>query len=115
MRDRTAAKRQAHFRRRMKEKGFKLKQIWVDTEGFPGKAGGGLRQVRPMMTVDELLAEIVRLTGNTDPDFNRRLCGELYAYAKGLKAIWEDARRTPGLPGMDGERKNEKEEGNLLF
>jgi hypothetical protein len=32
--DRTAAERQVAFRKRMQAKGFRLKHIWVDAEGF---------------------------------------------------------------------------------
>jgi hypothetical protein len=60
------------------------------------------------MTVAELTDELVRLTEKTDEDFSKRLCGELYAYARGLKALWEDARTAKVLPGISGEKEEEE-------
>jgi hypothetical protein len=99
----------------MRAQGFKLKQIWVDAEGFPGKAGAGFQEVRPSLSVAELSDELVRLTKNMDGDFTLKLCGELYACARGIKALWDDARTSQYLPGLGGDTEDEKEGDGLPF
>jgi hypothetical protein len=90
--DRTAADRQAAFRKRLKARGYRLMQVWVDAEGFPGKAaerGGAKKQE---LTLKEFEDMLVRLTAGTDDNFAPRLYGELAAYAKGVREVWDLSR-----------------------
>ena len=95
--DYTAAKRMADFRRRMKEKGFKQKQIWVDDQGFPGKAGSPRSPKIVSLTRDDFLTVLDSLVQGTDESFSHRLYQELSAYARGLRELWNMDKRNPSL------------------
>jgi hypothetical protein len=90
--DMTAAHRQAAFRRRMKAGGYRLMQVWVDARGFPGKVqdrdGAKGREVT-LGQLEDVLAGVV---AGTDGDFAPRLYGELAAFAKGVREIWDLSR-----------------------
>jgi hypothetical protein len=81
----------------MQARGFRLKQVWVDAEGFLGKGtkAGGME--RPAMTLSQLLDELVDITAGTDETFEKRLYGELAAYARGIRELWELTRMSPDL------------------
>jgi hypothetical protein len=113
--DRTAAERQTAFRRKMRARGYRQKQIWVDAEGFPGRGGGALGFFRPSMTLEQLTAELVRLTGGMDEEFARRLYAELAAHARGIKAMREETRLQKELPELYGGKKEEPEPEAALF
>jgi hypothetical protein len=95
--DYTAAKRMAAFRRRMREKGFKCKQIWVDTQGFPGIGGPDKASRKNYLDQPGFLEELEAVIQGTDPDFSRRLYGELASYARGLRELWNLDKRNPSL------------------
>ncbi|MDR1863533.1 MAG: hypothetical protein LBQ67_06405 [Treponema sp.] len=102
----TATERQAAFRRRMKERGFRLMQIWVDAEGFPGRSRAGRQSPRPEYTKDQLIEVLEHVTTGTDEDFTAKLFGELAAYAKGVRELWEISRQSPKLftPANDNDK-----------
>jgi hypothetical protein len=90
--DRTAADRQAAFRKRMKARGYRLMQVWVDAEGFPGKAAqrGGIK--KPEMSLSQLQDVLARVIEGADEAFTLRLYGELAAFAKGVREVWDLSR-----------------------
>jgi hypothetical protein len=90
--DKRAAERQAAYRKRMKERGYRLLQVWVDAEGFPGKAQERNGAHKQALTLSELEDVLVRVTEGTDEAFKARLFGELAAYAKGARELRDLAR-----------------------
>jgi hypothetical protein len=99
----------------MKARGFKLKQIWVDADGFPGSAGNPLGPVKRYLDPAQFVEALQRLTANTDEAFSSRLCGELYAYARGLKALWEVTHSNMDENGLNGGKRDAPEQGRLPF
>jgi hypothetical protein len=95
--DYTAAKRMAAFRARMREKGFKQKQIWVDSQGFPGLGGPDKAAKKNFLDRGVFLDEVQKAIEGTDEAFARRLYGELAAYARGLRELWNLDKRNPSL------------------
>jgi hypothetical protein len=91
----------------MKEKGYRFMQVWVDAEGFPGKAAqrGGARKSE--MTLDQLQDVLFRVTQGADEDFKLRLYGELAAFAKGVREVWDLSR-------MNRELFRQEEEKNKI-
>ncbi|MDR1904865.1 MAG: hypothetical protein LBQ88_21605 [Treponema sp.] len=94
--DYTAAERQARFRKRMQERGYRLMQIWVDAEGFPGRSKAGRQTPRPEYTLDQFLALLSQVTDGTDEGFQTKLYGELAVYARGVREAWDVAQSVPG-------------------
>jgi hypothetical protein len=95
--DKRAAERQAAYRKRMQDRGYRLLQVWVDAEGFPGKAQERSGAHKQELTLDQLEAELVRLSVDTDEAFKARLFGELAAYAKGARVLRDLTRMSPEL------------------
>jgi hypothetical protein len=95
--DRKAADRQAAYRKRMKARGFRLMQVWVDAEGFPGKAAEREGAKKQELTLEQFEEVLVRLTSGTDEAFVPRLYGELAAYAKGVRETWDLSRMNQEL------------------
>ncbi|MDR2178488.1 MAG: hypothetical protein LBP20_10690 [Treponema sp.] len=91
----------------MKARGYRLMQVWVDVEGFPGKVAqrGGAR--KPEMTLDQLQEVLVRVTQGADEDFTLRLYGELAAFAKGVREVWDLFRMNRDLFRQE-EEKNKR-------
>ncbi|MDR2784641.1 MAG: hypothetical protein LBB83_01870 [Treponema sp.] len=100
--DRTAADRQAAFRQRMKARGYRLMQVWVDAEGFPGKAVGRSGVKPSEMTLTQLEDVLVRVIEGTDEVFTLRLYGELAAFAKGVREVWDLSRMNQDLFKQEG-------------
>jgi hypothetical protein len=88
---RTAAERQAAYKKRMREKGFKLLQVWVDEDGFPARSNTKGGVYRKELTRLELESVLVRVTDGTDDSFNLRLYAEIADYAKSARAVWDAA------------------------
>jgi hypothetical protein len=88
----------------MKARGYRLMQVWVDAEGFPGKVAqrGGAR--KPEMTLDQLQDVLVRVTQGADEDFTLRLYGELAAFAKGVREVWDLSRMNRELFRQEEEK-----------
>jgi hypothetical protein len=72
-------------------------QVWVDAEGFPGKARERGAAQRPVLTLDQLKEVLVRVTTGADEDFALRLYGELAAYARGVRELWDLSRMNQEL------------------
>jgi hypothetical protein len=107
--DRTAAKRQAAFRKRMQVKGYRLIQIWVDDEGFPRCGSQGADVKKRKLTLSRLLEELARLTVGTDADFTARLYGELASYAGNVRELWGLTKMSPELFNIESESEDNTE------
>lgn len=94
---RTAADHQAAFRKRMQAKGYRLKQIWVDADGFPGKGYKEQDVNNSELSLSQLNDELVRLTTGADDLFAARLYGELVSYARGVRELWDLTCMSPDL------------------
>jgi len=67
--------------------GYRMKQMWVDSAVFPGKAGevvNGGRQAKKELTPEEFQAELTLVLKGMDRSFTERLYGELASYARGI-------------------------------
>jgi len=95
--DRTAAQRQARFRQRMRALGYKVKTIWIDDAGFPGRGPTDRPPLKPELTREEFEEELTRAVSGTDSGFRARFYGELAAYIRGLRGLWEYRRQNPEL------------------
>lgn len=76
---------------------FIQKQVWVDAEVFPGKVaekGGAKKQELTLSQFEEVLS---RVTAGTDVAFASRLYGELAAFAKGVREVWDLSRMNRDL------------------
>ena len=93
----TVANRQATYRKRMKARGYRLVQVWVDGAGFPGKVSDVDGEKKPALTFDQLKALLVQVTSGADEDFALRLYGELAATAQELRKIWDLFRMNQDL------------------
>ncbi|MDR3140026.1 MAG: hypothetical protein LBT95_10220 [Treponema sp.] len=113
--NKTSAERQAAFRKRMNDRGFRLKQIWVDKEGFPGNGRKGREALQPPMSLDQLVNELVRLTEGIDENFKSRLYGELAAYARGVRELMNLTRLSPELFQIKESEDNKKKFEFELF
>jgi hypothetical protein len=113
--DRTAAERQAAFRKRMQARGFKLKQIWVDAEGFLGSGKKAEESACPAMSLDQLLAVLAEITVGADEAFQSRLYGELAAYARGVRELRDLTLMSPALFQTEGSERSEKKLQSELF
>jgi hypothetical protein len=81
----------------MGAKGFRLKQIWVDDEGFPGGGRKPREAVKPTEPLGQLFDELVRVTAGIDEDFKARLYGELAFYERGIRELRLLSRMNPDL------------------
>ena len=93
----TVANRQAAYRKRMKARGYRLVQVWVDAEGFPVKVGDVDGVKKPGLTFDQLKEMLVRVTAGADEAFALRLYGELAAVAQELRKVWDVSRMNQDL------------------
>jgi hypothetical protein len=113
--DNTAAERQAAFRKRMKDRGFRLMQIWVDAEGFPGKSKAGRQSPRPEYSLDQLLDVLAHVTVGADESFQAKLYGELAVYARGIREAWDLSRQSQELFTVEDESNKHKKDQLTLF
>lgn len=85
----TAVERQADFKARMYEKGFKRKQTWVDEDGFivgPETVEGG---VRPKATYAKFLKELKTLINPMADDEKEEIYAELLVHVRAFRQRWD--------------------------
>jgi hypothetical protein len=93
----SAAERQAAFRKRMRSKGFRHKQVWIDYSGFISNASGTAGADKPCISLFDLLDYIDTFVKGMSDYEAQRLYAELAAYGKGLRGVWEVGRLQPDL------------------
>jgi hypothetical protein len=93
----SSAERQAAFRKRMKSKGFRLKYVWVDYQGFISDASGTAGSDKPCISLFKLLDHIDDFVQGMSAFEAERLYAELAAYGKGIRGVWEAGRLQPDL------------------
>jgi hypothetical protein len=85
----TAAERQADFKARMYEVGFKQRQIWVDEDGFMvGIENVGKNGIRPRAGYAKFLKELKNLVGPMSEEEKEEIFAELLVYAGSFRKLW---------------------------
>jgi hypothetical protein len=113
--DNTAPSRQAAYRKRLREKGYRFVQGWVDADGFSVKGYEGKDGGKTELTLDRLLEVLSHVTAGADEAFTARLYGNLASHARGIRELWDLARKSPDLFGVPEEKKSMTRKEPELF
>jgi hypothetical protein len=113
--DNTAPTRQAAYRKRLREKGYRFVQGWVDADGFSVKGYPGKDGKKTGLTLNQLLEELTRVTAGVDEAFTARLYGELASYAGGVRELWDMVQKSSDLFSETKEKNKSPQNQRDLF